>query len=550
LTPRRSLTGVPLAPQDTGEDFAYVEAGPVLALLRSLRPARRWLSRATTIYVSLLSAGILVVLFWGLSRKIASFVLALASPYHVVWGPAALVLLLLAAFRYSTLQGFVSFSEPDCMMLLSAPMPRRGLVWHRLRGAVLFAAFGGAVVGMLAALIADGRTVGAARLAEAAVAGFGVGVVLVAGSWQVQRLGWASKWVLRLTLPAIGLAVLVGLAPHWGGAGRAAVLWSGPWGWPLLPTGGRSLGPDLGGLAIISAFAVAGWLSLSRTAGKCSIESFRIRARTRSEVVAGLYAFDVRPVMIAGRQRWTMRWQRRLRLPAPRKKLLAVPWHTLFGLLRSPLRLGWGVGLGGAGMALLVIQPGRVGLTWLGALALYLAATALLEPLRMEVDASAASQILLPWSRAVTWWRHCLVPAALHVVAGILALVVAYAAGYASGTALVSGLILVIPTSLTAVLAAALSARRGGRVSSNLLFLSAGDTQGFSVFIIVLWVFGWAILGIVAVALFAGRFASQVTLGPRLALGAMVLAVLALGLQRALIAPPREPQLPGRPATR
>jgi hypothetical protein len=346
-------------------------------------------------------------------------------------------------------------------------------------------------------------------------------------------------------LPAVGLAVVVGLAPRWGAAAQAAALWCGPWGWPLLPTGGLSLGRDLGGLLLIVALAALAWWSLARTAGKCSLESFRIRARTRSEVVAGLYAFDVRPVVTAGRQRWTAGWQRRLRLPVPRRKLLAVPWHSLVALLRSPLRLSWGVLLGGAGMTFLVIAPGRVGFIWLGAVALYLAATGLLEPLRMEVDASAASQILLPWSRGITWWRHCLVPAAVLIASGILGLAVAFAGGWASGTAFATGLILVVPSSLVAVLAAALSARRGGRVSTDVLNFGAGDTMGFSLIVILLWVFGWTILGIVSVALFAGHIASQAMFSPRLAYGVMMLGIFVLVLRRSLVTPPRKRELRG-----
>jgi hypothetical protein len=548
LTPSRSIREILVTPEATGDEFAYIEAQPVFTLLRYLRPGRRWISRAGAVYATLLTIGILVVLFWGLSKKVGSFFLEIAGPYHVIWGAAALVLVLLGALRYSTLQGFVSFTEPDCMMLLSAPIRRADLVWHRLRGVVLLASAGGAAVGMIAAVISHGRAVGGLRLVEAAVSGFAFGLVLIAGSWHVQRLGWASKWVLRLTVPAVGLAVLVAWASRWGGAARTAALWSGPWGWGLLSTGGKNIGWDLGGLLLLCALAAAGLLSLRWSAGRCSIEGFRMRARTRSEVVAGLYAFDVRPIVVAGRQLRTLRWQRRIRLRAPRRKFFAVPWHTVAGLLRSPVRLGWGVALAGAGMALLVFHPGRTGFIWSGAVVLYFSASSLLEPLRMEVDASAASLVLLPWSRGTTLWRHCLVPAGVIAVSGILTVAVAYATGYASGVAFVSAAVLAVPVAFVAVLTAGLSARRGSRVSTNLLTFTAGDTQGFSLLIIVFWIFGWAILGIVTVGLFAGQLSSRLSLAPRLVFGAALLGVLAMVLQRAILAPPKENDFLGRAA--
>jgi hypothetical protein len=59
------------------------------------------------------------------------------------------------------------------------------------------------------------------------------------------------------------------------------------------------------------------------------------------------------------------------------------------------------------------------GAAWGGALALYLAASSLLEPLRLEVDAPAVSQVLLPWRFGRVLWGHCLPVAAVLIAAGL-----------------------------------------------------------------------------------------------------------------------------------
>ena len=181
-----------------------------------------------------------------------------------------------------------------------------------------------------------------------------------------------------------------------------------------------------------------------------------------------------------------------------------MPWHGLLVLLRSPARLVWAVALGGGGTLLIAVQPGRTGYSWAGAVALYLAATSLAEPLRLEVDSSAASAVLLPQRFGSVLQQHCVVPAGIMLAAGFVAATIGWIAGYVTGTTMVTMALLLIPLVLLVVLAAALSARRGGRLPQSVLVVTAGDSMGFSMILVVLWIFGWAILGIVAVALVAG----------------------------------------------
>jgi hypothetical protein len=515
-----------------------VDARRLLALSRSLHPGQSWMSLAQTIYVTVIALGIVGILFRGLWNQFGSFFSDLASPYSIVWGAPAIALVLVAALRYSTLQGFASYSEPDCVVLLSAPVLRSGLVRPRLRRASLTMGLGGALIAVLAGVASGGGSRSAGRLLEEAVAGFALGALIVSLGWNVQRLRGASQWVLRSTLPALAVVALLAFADRHGGILYKVALWSGPWGWGLLFLG-ANWASGVAGLALLGALTLAGWISVRHTAGAASLESFLVRARTRSQVVAGLYAFDTRSVALAGRQPHAERWRARLRLRVPERAVLAVPWHAALVLLRSPMRLGWAIVLSGMGTLLVAVHPGRTGTSWAGALLLYLSASSLMEPLRLEVDSSAASGVLLPWRYGDTLWLHCPLPAGVLLTVGFISTMIAWATGFVSSATIGTLAIIGIPLAFIVVLAAALSARRGGRLSNNMMLLTAGDSMGFSVFLIVGWIFGWAILGIAAVAI-----SVRLLRGPGVLLGATVFvavgtAVLALIMWRVLKASKR-----------
>ena len=536
---RPSLRSVLLTPASPG-DTSPVEARGVLTLLASLRPGRSWATRAQNLYISAFTIAVLAGLFWSLSRRVGSLFVQVAGFYHFVWGAPAILLIFLGAFRYSTVQGFVSFSEPDCLHLLPAPLRRRALVWPRLGTAALLLGIVGALAGILTVAGSAGAHSGR-RIGEAALAGFALGVLIVAGSWHVQRLRWATVWALRLTLPALGLTILLAFAQVDGHTAKFAGLWSGPWGWGILPLASGSPAYGVVALVILCALAAAAGVSLFRTAGDCSIESFRIRARTRSQVVASLYALDYRSVGQAGRPAKALTWQARVRPRLPRRPVLVVPWHGAVALLRSPVRLGWGVILAGAGMVLLALQPTRQGAVWAGAVALYLAATSLLEPLRLEVDTPGTSKVLLPWRFQRVLWLHCLLPAAVMIIAGLLSLAGALALGYLTGPATATLAILAIPLSLVVILAAALSARRGGRVSNNLVNMVAMDTTGFTWFLVVLQLATWAILSLAVTVIAASALGRPgFSIDTRLFGVLAALVVVAVALQRGLVAKRRQ----------
>ncbi|MHB9115603.1 MAG: hypothetical protein ACYC6T_13595 [Thermoleophilia bacterium] len=512
-----------------------VDARDVLAARRELAPGKSVLEHAETIYIAVLSVGILGSVFLGTWHGLGAFLLDLIRPYRAIVGAPAVFLVGLAVVRFCTWQGFVSFSEADCAHLLTAPAPRGGLVWPRLRNAGLLLGFGGAAIGVVISLAPGVHAAHLGGVIQGAAAGLALGVLVVAAGWQVQRLPRVALWVLRLTMPALVLAGLLVFGSRVGGAGRQAVLWSGPWGWALFPFRAGDWVSGLVGLGLLGTLAVGGWVSLSRTAGSCSLETFRARARTRARMVAGLYSLDSRALVKARRESRPARWQLRLRLRVPRHAGLVIPWRGTLNLLRSPVRLIWSAVLGGGAILILAGAPGRPGSLVGGAVALYLAAGSLLEPLRLEADAPVVSQVLLRWSYGKVLWLHCLLPAAVLTVVGSAALAGGWAAGLVGGSVVPAAFVLLIPEVAVMVLAAALSARRGGGIPTSILSLTAGDPFGGGLLIVLLWAVGWALLAVAAVALGVHVLGSSATALSGAVTAAMGLSTLAILLRSVLV---------------
>jgi hypothetical protein len=530
---RPSLRGV-LLPAPPLDDLEPVDARVVLRALASLRPGRSWLTRAENLYVAVFTVAVIIGLTWTFARRAGSLVTDIAAFYHFIWGTPLILLLFIGILRYSTVQGFVSFNEADCYHVLPAPLRRRDLVRPRLLAATVLLGVVGALVGVLAVLTASGSHAGA-RVGEAALAGLALGVLLVASSWHVQRLRWATAWVMRLTIPLLGGAVLLAFAQTGGHTVRMVGLWSGPWGWGLLPLTSGAPSWSVVGLGLLCALALAGVVSMWMSAGWWNIQSFRVRARTRSQVVASLYAFDYRSIGQAARGDKSQNWQARIRLRPPKRPVFIVPWHGALALLRSPVRLGWSVVLAGAGMYLLALQPLRQGALWAGSVAFYLAASSLLEPLRQEVDTPGTAKILLPWQFERVQWLHCLLPAGIMIAAGVLTLAGGLATGFLTAHAVAQLLILAVPLSCFVVFAAALSGRKGGRVSNNLVNLAAMDTTGFSWISVIIQLAIWAILALAGTALGVWLLSRDgFAFKPVLAAVFFALAAVAGGMQVAL----------------
>lgn len=511
-----------------------VDARRLLAVSRSLHPGRSLAAVAQTVYMTVLTLGLSAVLFWSLWQRVASFFIDVASPYRFIWGVGSVALVVVAALRYSTVQGFISYSEADCMFLLTAPVSREELIKPRLRRIVAVTTTGGALVGVLAGLASGGRAAGTDRMLLAVVAGAAMGAIVVEAGWHVQRLPRLSLWVRRLTLPALAVVALLAYADSVGGRAHLAALWSGPWGWGLLPLGAGAAWYGNVGVALLVIVAGAGWISVQRTAGSAPLEGFISRAQTRLQVTAAVYAMDARSLMLIAGRTSDGQWRARLRLRPPRHPSLVPAWHGLLVLLRSPLRLTWALVLGAVAPLLLGMYPGNTGMSFAAALALYLSASSLVEPLRLEVDQRGASATMLPWRFGKLVWLHCLLPTSVLLAVVLVAILIGWTAGFVSAPTVGALALLAVPATCVAVASAALSARRGGRLPEHLLLVSAGDSTGASGFLLLGWIFGWAILGIVAVALAALTLAGSIVFA-YIASAAAAMLVVAAVLSLALL---------------
>jgi hypothetical protein len=216
--------------------------------------------------------------------------------------------------------------------------------------------------------------------------------------------------------------------------------------------------------------------------------------------------------------------------------MLIIPWHGALALLRSPVRLVWGIVLAGAGMYLLALHPLRQGALWAGTIALYLAASSLLEPLRQEIDTPGAAKVLLPWRFEKVLWLHSLLPTVIMIVAGLLTLTIGLAAGFLDPLAVAHLVILAIPLIVISVSAAAMSGRRGGRISTSVVNMAAMDTMGFAAIFIVLQLTFWAIVSLLAtgvsVWVLGGKLGFE--FHPAFAAVLLVLIALAFALQMAV----------------
>ena len=418
----------------------------------------------------------------------------------LVFGPAMLILVLLAALRFGTWQGPVGFSTADVSFLLAAPIALAALVRPKLdHGLWIGAAIGAALAGLAILLMAGGAgSLGLVR-ALAAVAGVTAFAVLaVAASWLVESSRRASGLVRRAS-PAVLVAGAALLALSAAPLGRSSGVWSGPWGWAVAPLAGAPGWPAA--LALILVAAAAATLLARRRAGAAGAEAFLVRAETRAGLTASAFSLDYRGAALTYRSALPARVARGLRIPRPRQPERAVLWRDALALLREPARLGWATLLGAAATAEALTHPGRPVPAAIAALLLYGAASLLCEPLRIDVDAPDKSALLLSWSFARVLAAHCLLPGLVLFGLTATTIVAVVAAGAAGAGALV-----VIPTVLApivgaVVLCVALAARRGGRVDENVTvqLLSLDATNPLGVALVVLWLVPW-LLAAVAIA--------------------------------------------------
>jgi hypothetical protein len=479
----------------------------VRAWWRAVRPGPSLGHRLDLLYTTALSAGILGALAYGTASSALAQVVGPAWLAHV--GPALALVAVLLTARWGGYQGPVVFSVADVTHLLGAPLPRRGLAGGRLARSLAAGAGAGALVAgaLVVGLAGEGRGIAVGRAAGLVAGVAELGVLGVAAAWAVEC---SARWD-RLTRRAIWPAVAVG-AGLWalsgaGAGGRAVALWGGPWGWALQPGTTQPGAAWAAALALLTVLTAAAAALALRGAGNGHAERHLSRAEARANALASLMSFDARTARLAletagagGATRGGRGLRRLRRTVAARGRRTgatwaAIVWRDAVAVLRTPGRAAEGAVLAAGGVALAVTNGDRV-LTAAAAMALvYAGAARLLWPLRAELDRPARARILLRPRLGRIVAAHLVVPVVLVVVsAAIGALGAAAAGGLPSRRGAVAALAAIAVTPVV-TFCAAMSARRGGRLSESVFATAVGTDPSGGGFLVLGWLALWPGLG-------------------------------------------------------
>ncbi|HWM39090.1 MAG TPA: DUF6297 family protein [Streptomyces sp.] len=386
--------------------------------------------------------------------------------------PAAVATMLCLTLRNAAWRGPVLVDRPTAFWAVPQPVLRRPLLMPRLVTSAVFSALAGAVTGAVAGFLMAAGVNGswptgtAAGAWAGAVTGLGCvicGVFVERHDLLVARKGrrlFALVWAASAGL--LGLSVLSFLhgLPEWAGH---VLLWSGPWGWavqPLLAAVGGSAPGWAFASALLVCLLVFGVRGSGRAVELIPAAALRRRALVVSQVTASLFSMELRQAKFTIQGAHRLRSRPALRLPAPRRQWLVVPWRDATGLLRAPGRLVWAVALVAIAVALtasmdtLVLRL-QIFCSGLALAAMYLAAAQLAEPARVDSDDMRRS-VNLPYFSGSLALRHAAVPAALLAAGtGVGIAVATLAEGWHPG-------LLVLLLSVPAMVGAALvSAYRG-----------------------------------------------------------------------------------------
>lgn len=472
-------------------------AAATRAFMRSHR--RGFRPSAYQVYATVVSGAIIGVFVRG---AIASLIAGGVSVHGVfVFGPAVLLIVMLAAARFGSWQGPVSFSAADLGLVLTAPIASSDLVRPKLEHSLVVGALVGAVIGGVAIVVVTGGPagLGVARSLGAVVGVACVSVISVAVSWLVQSSRGSTRRIGRVSLAVVLAAAALVAAGEL--LNRSVGVWSGPWGWAIAPLAGGAGWPVGLGLAVVSGTAVVVW-ALNR-AGASSLEMFAVRAATRSALSASAWTLNYRSAALSYRAAQPTFARVAVRVRPPVRARRAVAWRDAVALLRDPSRFGWATLLGAGAVVEVLTHPGRVLPAGLAAAGLYFAAALLSEPLRVDVGYPDRSAVLLSWTFARVLLAHCALPALALAAITTVTVLVSVALGVAGASVLVLIPTLLVGVVATSMLAAALAARRGGRIDEALLIrmLGADPSSPASALMIVLWLAPWLIATLVTVGL-------------------------------------------------
>lgn len=390
------------------------------------------------------------------------------------------------AARDALWRGPVVVSGPSVGWLLAQPVRRGAVLRPGFRLSAGTAAGAGVLVAAAAAVVF--RVTGLASFGGALLAALPAALCLpllaVSLGMAVERRPRLTRHVRRLTAPAAlllalsaGQAALAGTGRRWAPL-EAAELWSGPWGWAAQPvvavSGGQAPGWPAA-VALLLAVTAAAVLYAHRDAAHVPNAQLRSRAATTSAVTSGVLALELRAAKLALLEAGGDEPGRRLRLPPPPHRYLAVVWRDLLTLLRTPGRLGracaWtAAAAAAAGLGAGPVAEQRVTGLVVGLLCGYAAVGALAEPARLETD-NVRRAAWSPFRLRTLMLHHAIVPAVLGTLLGLLA-----AVPYALAGAVWA--LLLMPLCAVPFAAAAVFGACRGPARTDLLFLGGATPMG------------------------------------------------------------------------
>jgi hypothetical protein len=428
------------------------------------------------------------------------------------WLPLVLLVAVWGVVRFATWQGPVLFGMADMQWLLSAPLGRRNLVALRLRRAFVLSGIVGAAAGVVAAVVADvmlGK--GLVSVFFVAAAGFAaLALLATALSWHVERSPRWSRAVARGTPVLLVAAMLLGVGAATGHDG--AVWWSGPWGWataPVVAVAGWSATGWVIQAILLGLAATGAIVSAVATAADVADEQLWRRAEAHSAAAAAMFMGDLRVVKtVARRERSGERQRgRSFHLVRVRRGWLAIAARDWLNLRRNPGPVGTAGVLVAIAFLAAVAAIDRPIFGVGTFVALYLAASRLLEPMRLEADRPGAHWIL-PWTWGTVLVMHCMVPAAILTALVWVAIGVVGVGGFVPATAVLP-LILVAPFAAAALIAStAISAVR--RPFPVDMLISGADSNSL---VLVLWLISAPVLAAILTNIAFGAMRQSLSTG-------------------------------------
>ena len=505
--------------------------------------------RLQGIYIAVLVTLILTTLVYNAAHSALAQVI---SPVEIArWGPSLVLLALVAAGHWGTVQGPVVFSVADLgHLVLGSPLSRRALVAAPLVRALAGAALTGAVVAGVVVVGLSGRrhTVGVARIVALVTGVALIGILAAVAAFAVSADRRCERALRLLTPPALIVAAALALTGALAGrTGRQIDVWSGPWGWALQAGGGASTARYVGATAGVAAVVALATALVWRRRGSGEAERYLRRSQGHARLQASLIDLDARTARrdlaeVASRPRRRRGGDlRRLRHGLARTRfgsgpaggaVAAVIWRDVLVAIEGPVALLQALVACVAGTAVALLDTGRVLGVAAGGVLLYVAATRLLEPLRIENDAPGRSRMFLAARPGRAYLAHAILPAVLvlTLLAATTAALALSGALAGHGAAAAIDLVLAGPA---VVACAAMSARRGGRLPQEVLVTAMATDPSGGGAVLLGWLLMWPAAAAALVVLPLGRAGSAHWASPAWAVAEVVAAaVLARMLAR------------------